>query len=302
MAARVISVGIAVMDRIFAIDAIPTEPTKVFARSCTEIGGGPAATGAATASHLGGEVELWARVGDDPIGRRIVEELKEWGVVPQVRHVPGGRSGVSSIAVANDGERLIFAFADPALDTDTAWLPMERLASADCVLVDLRWPKASERVLHEAQRKGIPSVLDADLTTDDIARTLVPLAGYAIFSLPALRRFTGQTSPGDGLTAAQSACKGRVGVTLGAEGFLWLDAGRLEHEPGFAVSAIDTLGAGDVFHGAFALAIAEGRDMRQAGRFANAAAALKCTRFGGRAGIPTRKETEALLQTSRTTA
>jgi sulfofructose kinase len=296
---RVIAVGIAVMDRIFAVDAIPAEPTKVFARSCTEIGGGPAATGAATAARLGGVAELWARVGDDPIGRRIVEELSEWGVEPRVRHAPGGRSGVSSIAVANDGERLIFTFADPNLDTDPSWLPLERIAGAGCVLCDLRWPRASELVLRTARALGVPTVLDADLTTDDIARTLVPLADYAVFSLPALRKLTGIDDPGRALGAAQALTSGAVGVTIGAGGFLWLTDGRLEHEPGFAVTAIDTLGAGDVFHGAFALAIAEGCNIASAARFANAASALKCTRPGGRAGIPTRAETEQLIQTSK---
>ncbi|MGL4284984.1 MAG: PfkB family carbohydrate kinase [Phreatobacter sp.] len=292
---RLVAVGIAVMDKIFGIEAMPTEATKVFARSYHEIGGGPAATGAVTAARLGAKVELWARVGDDPVGRRIVEEIGEWGVEAVIRHASQGRSGVSSIAVDARGERLIFAFADPALDTDPSWLPLARLASADAVLSDLRWPRAAELVLGEARRLGVPSVLDADLTTDDIARSLVPLAGYAVFSAPALRRLTAETDPLAGLRAAQALTPGHVGVTLGADGYRWLEAGVPRHEPGFAIEAVDTLGAGDVFHGAFALAVAEGRDVAGAARFANAASALKCTRSGGRAGIPTRAEVDRLL-------
>ncbi|MFX5494315.1 hypothetical protein ABTD62_21470, partial [Acinetobacter baumannii] len=82
-----------------------------------------------------------------------------WGVEAVIRHASQGRSGVSSIAVDARGERLIFAFADPALDTDPSWLPLARLASADAVLSDLRWPRAAELVLGEARRLGVPSVL-----------------------------------------------------------------------------------------------------------------------------------------------
>lgn len=292
---RVVAVGIAVMDKIFGVDAIPTEATKVFAKSYLEVGGGPAATGAVTIARLGGTVELWARVGDDPVGRRIVEEMKEWGVATAIRHDPKGRSGVSCVAVARDGERLIFAFADPALDPDPSWLPFERIAGADAVLTDLRWPRAAQAALLKARELGVPSILDADLTTDDIARTLVPLADNVVFSSPALRKLTGEASVEEGLRAAAKLARGMVGVTTGSQGFKWLADGKIQHEPGFPVVAVDTLGAGDVFHGAYALAIAEGRDVRGAARFANAASALKCTRTGGRNGIPTRAEVDTLL-------
>jgi sulfofructose kinase len=298
---RVVAVGIAVMDKIFGVDAIPTEATKVFAKTYLEVGGGPAATGAVTIARLGGVVELWARVGDDPVGRRIVEELKEWGVVTTIRHDPKGRSGVSCVAVAKDGERLIFAFADPALDHDPTWLPFDRIAGADAVLTDLRWPRAAEAALRKSHELGVPSILDADLTTDDIARTLVPLADNVVFSSPALRKLTGEASVEEGLRAAAKLTRGMVGVTTGAQGFKWLADGTIQHEPGFAVATIDTLGAGDVFHGAYALAIAEGRDVRGAARFANAASALKCTRIGGRNGIPTRAEVDALLAGRKST-
>jgi len=90
-----------------------------------------------------------------------------------------------------------------------------------------------------------------------------------------------------------------LGVTVGADGFLWLDGEEVRSVPAPQVTPQDTLGAGDVFHGAYALAIAEGRTVVPAAAFANAAAAIKCTRPGGRAGIPTREEVNALLSASR---
>ena len=86
-----------------------------------------------------------------------------------------------------------------------------------------------------------------------------------------------------------------VGVTVGADGFLWLEGDREHRARAPRVNAIDTLAAGDVFHGAFALAIGEGKTVAAAARFANAAAALKCTHLGGRLGAPTRAEVDALL-------
>jgi len=177
------------------------------------------------------------------------------------------------------------------------WLPLERLGSADAVLADVRWPRAAEVALRCARQAGIPSVLDADLAPEDVTRTLLSLPDWAIFSQPALQSFTGTADAADGLLLAEASCSGSVGVTMGSGGFLWRENGALLHEPGFRIDVVDTLGAGDVFHGAFTLAIAEGQSVRAAGRFANAASALKCSKAGGRAGIPSRGEVERLLLT-----
>jgi len=84
-------------------------------------------------------------------------------------------------------------------------------------------------------------------------------------------------------------------VTLGEKGAIWLEDGEPVHQPGFVVDVIDTVGAGDTFHGALAVALAEKQSIADAVRFAGASAALKCTRFGGRAGIPSRSEVDAFI-------
>jgi hypothetical protein len=92
--AKVLCVGVAVLDNIFAVEQIPREPTKVFAKSFGLTGGGPAANGAVTAARLGGAASLWARVGDDAVGQIIVGELAGCGVdVSLVRRIPGGGPG-----------------------------------------------------------------------------------------------------------------------------------------------------------------------------------------------------------------
>ncbi len=103
--------------------------------------------------------------------------------------------------------------------------------------------------------------------------------------------------PGQGLEPPSArSIPGIVGVTLGADGFLWREDGAERRTPAPKVKAVDTLAAGDVWHGAFTLALAEGQDVDSASRFANAAAAIKCSRGGGRRGAPTRAEVAALLR------
>jgi sulfofructose kinase len=296
LAGRVLCVGVAVLDNIFAIEAFPPEPTKVFARDFTQVGGGPAANAAVTVSRLGGTASLWARVGEDQVGARIITEIEEYGVdVSYMRRILGRRSGVSAVLIDRNGERLITAFADRELDTDASWLPLDRIREFDVVLGDVRWPAASERALRAASEQGVKTVLDADLTTDDAVERLIPLASYAVFSAPALKRLSGEDDFKTGLECAQERTQGVVGVTLGSRGFAWLEDGRLRLTPSFPVDAVDTLAAGDVFHGAFALGIAEHLSLDETGRFATAAAALKCTRWGGRAGIPSRSELDTFL-------
>jgi len=120
-------------------------------------------------------------------------------------------------------------------------------------------------------------------------------ASFAAFSEPGLARLAGEGSVGMALRHVAAGTTASVGVTLGPDGFLWLEAGRERREPAPEVHAVDTLAAGDVWHGAFTLMLGEGRPVAAAARFANTAAALKCTRFGGRAGAPSRAEVEAQL-------
>lgn len=299
MRPKVVCVGLATLDRLYAVPEIPTVPTKVFASVHHEVGGGPAATAAVAIVKLGGRAEFWGRLGDDRTGDAILAELEQCGVgVSSVHRVRGAASPSAAVLIDRTGERLIVSFTDPRLDLDPVRLPLERLGDAAAVLADMRWPTGASAALREARDRGISSVLDADLAPEAAARPLIGLATHAVFSRPALLRLTKADAVERGLEAAQGMTEGIVGVTLGADGYAWLEWGVVRRVPGLPVRVTDSLGAGDVFHGAYALALAEGLDELGAGRFANAAAALKCTRFGGRAGIPTRAEVNAFLESS----
>lgn len=294
----VICLGLAVWDQIFALDRLPSGGGKNFSKSFVEVGGGPAATAAATAARLGSKAALWSRVGDDDIGRRIITDLQSYGVdTENLRAFEGKASGMAVVLLDAQGERMIVTPGDPGFGRDPSWLPLEEVASAQAVLADARWPEGALKLFEAARHHGIPTVLDADVTSETEALAgLVSAASHVVFSGPGLRAYTGLDDLEGALAKAKTRTDGVVAVTAGPEGCRWiLTDGTPGHCPAFSVDIVDTLGAGDVFHGAVAVALAEQRGVPEAMRFASAAAALKCTRFGGRAGTPTRKEVEAFL-------
>jgi len=294
-----LAVGAPVWDTILKVPTIPPAPAKILAEACIETAGGTASNGARAIARLGGRVEYWGRVGDDAVGRRIAAGLKQAGIgVRQIRRVSGGRSTISTILVQADGERLVVPYYDGALDPDPAWLPVTTIGRYALALVDTRWPAGAAHVLDAARARGVTTVLDADTTPEAILADLAPRASHVVFAQPALIAFAGTDDIDAALRTAASRLPGFVGVTLGARGFRWLEKGAVRKVPAPKVKVVDTLGAGDTFHGAFALALAEGMDVEAASRFACAAAALKCTRFGGVEGAPTRAEVTRFMRRS----
>lgn len=291
---RLIVLGHAAHDLVYRVPRIPTRPVKVVATAMSECGGGMAANAAVAAARLGGNVSYWGRVADDSIGARILDDLAKEGVdVRCARRIPGCRSPVSSILVDDAGERLICSFTDPGLDPDPAWLPLDEVGNADAVLADVRWPAGSVALLGAARQAGRPALLDADVAPSTTIHDLVACASYVLFSEPGLEAARPGLATGAALQSLRLDTHRVIGVTLGAEGFLWLEGGDERRVAAPPIQAVDTLAAGDVWHGAFALAIGEGRDTGDAVRFANDAAALKCLRPGGRSGAPTRAELDA---------
>lgn len=294
---RVICVGHAALDRIYRIEAFPPEPTKVRALEHVEAGGGMAANASVAIARLGGRVELWSRTGDDAAGAAIRAGLKAEKVdVRYVQSFDGARSSTSAIIVDDRGERLIVGQRDAGMPSGTSWLPLERVESVDVVLGDVRWLEGLRATFARARETGVPTVLDADLGAREALGGILKITDYAIFSAPALREFAPGESDDDRLRTVLSMGPKHAGVTLGAQGYAWRERdGSQGSVPAFTVSVTDTTGAGDAFHGAFALMVAEGKPSLDCARVAAAVAALKCTRLGSRAGLPTRSEVEALL-------
>ncbi len=293
---RVLCLGMAAHDSIYRVPAIPTIPTKVLATGYIECGGGMAASASVAVARLGGNAVYWGRVGADLLGDRILAELTAEGVdASSVRRVEGCVSPSAAILVDDRGERLVCAYNDPKLDRDPLWLPLGAVGQCQAVLADVRWPEGARAVFTAAARHGVPTVFDGDIGPRAALIELAQLATYVVYSQPGLAHATGTSLPGEALAAAAKSTRGIVGVTLGADGFLWREGGTEHRIPAPVVTAVDTLAAGDVWHGAFAPALAERWDIATAGRFANAAAAIKCSRSGGRRGAPNRKEVAVML-------
>ena len=292
---RIVCVGITVLDRIWYLSDLPKEGGKYVANNYTEVGGGPAATAAVAAARLGAKVDFIGRVGDDDTGNRLLAELESLGVSTRyTRVVKGARSSQSAVLVDAGGERIIANYPSPDLPAAADWLRDIDFSQWDVVLADVRWHDGAKQAFTLAREQGVTTVLDADITPQDISE-LVALSDHAAFSAPGLQRLTNILEPVSALKKAQTLTNGHVYVTQGKEGCYWLEKGDLCHQPGFTVEVVDTTGAGDVFHGALAVNLAQQAWVEEAVQFASAVAALKCTRPGGRAGIPDCDQTRSFL-------
>lgn len=298
--AKVICVGHSALDRVFTVEAWPQASAKVRAHAFVEVGGGMAANAAVAVARLGGAAHFWGPAGADSVADIMSAQLQAAGVdVRGLRRFAGLYSSTSAILIDARGERLIVSYRGTALEAPADWLQLDQIGSAGALLADVRWPQGAIAALRAARRCGIPSVIDADTAEPATLRALAGEAEYAVFSEHGLACFAGGGDIEDGLRRALALGARLAAVTQGERGAFWIEAGEpegLRHLPAFAVSAVDTLAAGDVFHGAFALELARGKASAEALRYASAAAAVKCTRPGGRSGSPSRDEVERFLR------
>ncbi|MBY5425085.1 MULTISPECIES: sugar kinase [Rhizobium] len=293
-ARRVLCVGAAVMDTLFRVRTLPTGQGKILPYDMLQIAEGMASSAAFAVVRLGGDASLWGAVGNDAIGERIVADLSESGIdTSGMLRVEGARSAISTILVDDQGERLIVPFYDAGLHEAVKPVTRQDVSSFDAVLVDVRWPKLALGTLLAAREAGKPAILDGDVAGDGVIEMLAPAASHIVFSQPAAERLAGAAE----LVKVVGLLKRKfehafISVTAGENGSFWFDdlTGDVFRLAAPKVRAVDTLAAGDVFHGAFALATAEGLPIEETMRFSSMAAALKCQVFGGRIGAPTRAE------------
>jgi sugar/nucleoside kinase (ribokinase family) len=295
---RILCIGMPVRDLTFRIEELPERGFKVNASHFEEICGGNALNGAIGIVRLGGRASICGPMGDarETSSRYIFDKLAEEGIeTGHIVHMPGLVTPISNIMIDPSGERTIVTFRDPELwkvqlpDTD------ELLRDCSAILTENRCAEFCTDLCVEARRRGIPVVVDVDRTMS-LREGLLTASSHLVFSSEALQATAGIADDGEALKKIARLTPSFLAGTRGAQGTLWLDeAQNLQQTPAFPVHTVDTLGAGDVFHGAFALAITENQDVRSALRFASAAAALKCTRFGGAFAAPQRAEVTELL-------
>src|SRR6266849_2076220 len=295
---RVLCIGMPVRDLTFRVRGVPGRGSKENATHFDEICGGNALNAAIAIVRLGGRASICGPMGDarETSSRYIFDKLAHEGIeTKHIVHMPGLVTPISSIMIDPSGERTIVTFRDPELwklhlpDTD------ELLEDCDAILTENRCAEFCTDLCVEARRRGIPVIVDVDRTMS-LREGLLTASSHLVFSSEALQSTAGVADDGEALKKIAKLTPSFLAGTRGAQGTIWLDEQQnLQQTPAFQVHTVDTLGAGDVFHGAFALAITENQDLREALRFASAAAALKCTRFGGAFAAPQRAEVEELL-------
>ncbi len=293
--AQVFLVGMAVVDFVFSVAEFPKTAEKSVADDAGVVGGGCAANAAVAVARLGGEAILAARLGNDSLADLILSELAAEGVQTGfVDRAPHGRSSFSSIYVDDAGERQIVNFRGRGLSESTDWLTQAPPVQA--ILVDTRWTAGALAALDLAKSRGIPGVVDAEAPIDP---EILKRASHVAFSRQGLASLTPETDTARALQEVAAGIPGWACVTDGVDGVYFTAGDQIEHVAAFKVPVRDTLAAGDIWHGAFTLRLAEGADEVAAIDFANAAAALKCMVPGGRSGCPDRTKTDEFLKERR---
>jgi sugar/nucleoside kinase (ribokinase family) len=305
-APAILCAGIIVLDEVFQVASFPPPDGKVQAEGFFVVNGGCAANAAVAIARLGGRVALAGPLGgpagEDSNGDRVLAALAREGVdCAGCQRIAGLATALSAIFIDAHGDRMIVTYRDDRIATAVPADPTRLVAGADAVLADNRFPDFVRPICAAARERGITVVLDADRPTQ-MSEDLFRIATHVVFSSECLRATTGIDDLGAALQRVAGATEAFLAVTNGPGDVLWLDGRTLRRSPVFPIKAVDTLAAGDVFHGGFTLALAEGRELAAAMRFAAAAAGLKCTQLGGSAAAPRRAEVEALLATGEAAA
>ncbi|MCX7100158.1 MAG: PfkB family carbohydrate kinase [Methylobacter sp.] len=281
----VLCVGQASYDLIFSVNHHPGADEKIVADSLQGCGGGPGANAAVCIARLGLSSAFAGYLGCDLYGDKHVQELIDYGVNTQFIVRGASPAPLSTVLVKSDGKRCLINYKG-----DTQALSVDaldfRAVSAKVILFDGHEQHLSLPLTEKARQDSIPTVLDAG-SVHEGTLALMDRVDYLVCS----EKFALQFAGNEHIALSQLAeLAPTVVITLGERGLIWRrgnEQGRLSAYP---VSAIDTTGAGDAFHGAFAAALALNMDWQSLLRYASAAGALCCMRMGARLGLPSQQE------------
>jgi sugar/nucleoside kinase (ribokinase family) len=295
----VIGIGANSVDYVYRLPGYP-EPGGANAKmrivSHAVTCGGQVVTALATCAALGLRTKYVGAIGSDGNGTRVRDELSRRAINAD-DIVACDATNQFAVILLDDraGERIVLWDRDERLLAGLRHLPEETLASARLLHVDDVDQDAAIRAATIGRAAGIPVTSDIDRVTDRTGE-LVTAVSTAILAEHVPPALTGEKDVERALRKLRRTQDGHLCVTLGAEGAMLLADDRLYHEPAFEVEVVDTTGAGDVFRGAFIAAFLGGRPPEEILRFANAAAAVSCTRLGALNGVPTPEEIATLIQ------
>jgi sugar/nucleoside kinase (ribokinase family) len=295
----VLGLGCVAVDDLLYVDVYPPPEVKVPVQRRERQCGGLTATALVAAARLGAACAYAGTLGNDELSRFALERLHEEGVdLSAVRRRNDARP-IHSVVIVSDGGRTRTIFYDltGATGAEVDWPDEALIRAARVLFVDHFGIEGMVRAARVARAAGIPVVADLENNERAGFAELLGLVDHLLVSRAFATRLTGAAEPTEVVERLWTADCEVVLVTGGAEGSWYRSReGRLRHQPAFPIDVVDTTGCGDVFHGAYAAALARGESLPERVRFASAAAALKATRHGGQSGIPTRSAVEAFLK------
>lgn len=291
----VLCVGHASYDLVFSVPHHPAEDEKIFAQGFINCGGGPAANAAVAVSRLGFKSAFAGYLGLDLYGERHWRELIENGVDTSIAVRGHSPTPISAVLVKPDGKRALINYKSDTKPLSAHDLDFSAVKPKS-VLFDGHEPHVSVAYCRKLRENCVPTILDAG-SLHEGTQALMGLVDFLVcsekFALQAARTIEQALSQ-----LAQIAPA--VVITLSEQGLIWQKGSERGQLPAFSVINIDSTGAGDAFHGAFAAAISCGKEWPDILSYASAAGALCCTKMGARPGLPSKEEHHALLHGLKT--
>jgi len=285
--------GHAAYDLIFCVDHHPAADEKSFASGLYSGGGGPACSASVAAARLGCKAAFAGYLGKDLQGEKQFRQLKEEGVITDYIVRGNSPTPLAVILVKPDGARSVVNYKG-----DTGILDRDSIDFTGCrpkvILFDGHEPLLSEKLMEIAQKHSIPTVLDAG-SVHQGTRALIRKVDYVVASQRFAADYTGESSEEAALEKLGAECSCVV-ITLGEKGLVWKRDRETGHLPAFPVRAIDTTGAGDAFHGAFAAGLVMRKEWNDLLAFASATGALCCTGYGGSLSMPCLREVNDFMK------
>lgn len=281
----VLCVGHASYDLVYSVSHHPKEDEKMVADSFLGCGGGPAANAAVMVAKLGLKSAFAGYLGHDLYGEKHCQELRDNKVIVDIVVQGSSPTPLSMVLVKPDGKRALINYKG-----ETKPLPENAVnfsaIKAKVILFDGHEPHISIPLAKAAKAQGIPTVLDAG-SVHEGTLALMDTVDYLVCSEKFAVQLAGDEETALGRMAEISP---NVLITLGERGLVWQQGAIRGSLPAFSVAVVDTTGAGDAFHGAFAAAVALGRPWDEVLRYASVAGALCCTKMGARHGLPNYQE------------
>jgi sugar/nucleoside kinase (ribokinase family) len=295
----ILGLGCVVVDDFLYVPSFPEANTKVRVLKTERQCGGLTGTALVAAARLGARCAFGGLLGTDELSRVVEENFLHEGVdtsfAPRSNDAPVPQAVI--IVGIENGSRNIFYRIEGRVGADERLPDESIIRSARVLLIDQYGMAGNLRAASIARAAQIPVVADFEESSDPKFPELLKLVDHVVLPYEMAERITGARSPEAAAKALwHKECRAVV-ITCGSAGSWFLSEDRVvRHQPAFEVQVVDTTGCGDVFHGAYATALAQGATLTECVRLAAAAAGLKATQHGGQHGIPTKNQVEEFLR------